>query len=148
MDNVLKISEAASLALHAMAFLSTHRDRRSSTHEIATRLHASEAHLSKVLQRLAKAGLVQSARGPKGGFGLADHWQDIRLLDVYEAIEGRLVPAKCLLGTPICGGKCIFGGLVEKLNREVRDRLAGTRLSDLGDIFAGGKDGAKEDYQD
>lgn len=148
MDNVLKISEAASLALHTMAFLSANRDRRLSTHEIAGELGASEAHLSKVLQRLVKAGFVTSVRGPGGGFALHDGKENLSLLQVYEAIEGRLAPAKCLLGKPICGGHCILGGLIGDLNKQVRDYLAGTRLSDLGDTFRRSGHGGKKDHHD
>ena len=57
------------------------------------------------------------------------------MLDVYEAIEGPLVPNKCLLGTPICDGQCIFGDLLETVDRQVGDYLAGTNLSELTDVY-------------
>ena len=68
MPTMLKISEAATLALHTAFFLVTNPDRRLTTREMASTMGASEAHLSKVLQRLVHAGLVESVRGPKGGF--------------------------------------------------------------------------------
>lgn len=134
-NSVLRISEAASLALHTMAFLTAHSARHFSAKEIATEIHCSEAHLSKVLRRLTRVGLLASVRGPGGGFLLSKPPQDIRLLDVYEAIEGPLPPARCLLTTPVCGGNCILGGLVQTLNQQVRDYLARTRLCDLGGAF-------------
>ncbi|MCK4620269.1 MAG: Rrf2 family transcriptional regulator, partial [Desulfobacterales bacterium] len=67
MSNIIKISEAASMAIHAMVFLASESGRIVPSREIATTLRSSEAHLSKVMQRLAKAGLVSSTRGPKGG---------------------------------------------------------------------------------
>jgi Rrf2 family protein len=135
MVNTLRISEAASLALHSMAFLAEHRDGLASTHEMASALHVSEAHLSKVLQRLARAGLVKSTRGPKGGFTLGRPRNKITLLEVYETVEGPLAMGSCLLGSPVCGGeKCIFGGLLRTVSRQVRNYLAETRLPELGYI--------------
>jgi len=135
MANMLRISDAASLALHAAVMLAVNPGKEVSTRRIASQLNASEAHLSKVLQRLAKAGLVTSTRGPKGGFTLQKRADKVRLLDVYETIEGPLVPNHCLLGTPICDGKCIFGDLLETVDRQIGDYLAGTNLSELTDVY-------------
>ena len=132
MSSMLKISEAASLAMHGMAFLASNSDRAVSTREIASRFHASEAHLSKVLQRLTRAGLVKSIRGPKGGFMAGKPADEITLLDVYESIEGPLVPCECLFSIPVCGDNgCILGGILVTVDRQIREYLAGTKLSDL-----------------
>ena len=135
MAKVLRISEAASLALHAMVLLAGKPERRWSTGQLADHLDASGYHLSKVMQRLAHVGLVSSRRGPKGGFTLAQPAHRISLLQIYEAIEGPLTAKDCLLGRPICGfRKCILGGLVGQLSRRIRDYLAGRKLSQLRDL--------------
>jgi len=140
MANVLKISEAASLALHTMVYLAADDGRLATTHQISEVLRVSEAHLSKVLQRLGKVGLVDSTRGPGGGFKLGKSGEQISLLEVYEAIEGPLTPTNCLLGTPICSGeKCILGGLLEDVNRRVKEYFAQTRLHELTDVYQGEK---------
>jgi len=132
MAKLLRISDGASLALHTMALLASVKAGRLSAREIADRLAASRAHLSKVLQRLARAGLVWSVRGPRGGFSLARPAEEVTLLDVYEAIDGPLDDSTCLLGAPVCSGKnCLLGDLVEAVNLHVRVRLAGTRLRDV-----------------
>lgn len=132
MANVLKISEALSLALHSMAFLMANHDRLVPTREIASMLGVSEHHLSKVLQRLSHAGLVRSVRGPGGGARLGRDGNSITLLDIYETVEGPLSPSKCLFAAPACnGGMCILGGLLENVNREVITYLKNTRLSEL-----------------
>lgn len=128
-------SEAASLALHTVALLAADPKRCLQTRAIASTLHASEAHLSKVLQRLGKVGLVRSIRGPRGGFLLANGAQDVTLLDVYEGIDGPLPQRSCLLGTTVCLGKnCVLGGLVAAINHQIRDYLSGTRISELSRI--------------
>ena len=138
MNSILKISEAASLALHTMQHLAATDGRSVTTHELADALHASEAHLSKVLQRLGKVGLAQSTRGPKGGFVLGPKGRDITLLEVYEAIDGPLATAGCLLGHPVCRGEnyCMLGGLVSALNRQVKDYLKGATLASLPSIVS------------
>ncbi|MFC1694366.1 RrF2 family transcriptional regulator, partial [Candidatus Latescibacterota bacterium] len=102
MKTLLKLSTAFSLALHATVLLVSNPDRQLSNRQIASELCVSEAHLSKVLQRLTKVGLVKSMRGPKGGFMLGKEGDKISFLDIYEAIEGRLVLTHCLLGTQVC----------------------------------------------
>jgi len=138
MANILRFSDAVSLALHTMVLLAARTEQPMSTREIATALAASEAHLSKVLQRLAKSGLVKSTRGPKGGFELAGKPQHISLLSVYEAIEGPLGASDCLLSKRLCdGSKCILGDLLRSTNREVRKYLAQTVLSDVAGVYGG-----------
>ena len=135
MPGVLKISEATSLALHAMAYLAVNGGGRSvSAREISGAFSVSEAHLSKVFQRLARVGLVETQRGPGGGMRMARDPEDITLLEIYEAIEGPLSKNTCLLGRPACGdGGCVLGDLVEKVNRQVGDYLGGTTLARVAD---------------
>jgi Rrf2 family protein len=136
MSTLLKVSDAASLAFHAAVLLAAQDGTPISTRSVATRLHASECHLSKVLQRLAKAGMVRSVRGPKGGFVLSTDPSTISLMEVYEAIEGPFVPNDCLMREKICHGEeRILGGLLAELNAQVKERLSKTYLSSLTPIF-------------
>ncbi len=129
MRSILNISEAYSLALHATALLASNGGSPATTRGIAAALGVSEAHLSKVLQRLAKAGVLRSSRGPGGGFCLDRAASGITLLDLYEGVEGQLKLADCLIGTRICGGRsCVFDGLIEKVNRQFRDYLEHTTV--------------------
>ena len=135
MASVWKISEAATLALHAMVYLAAHNGRFYSTKEIAEAHNVSEAHLSKVLQRLSKVGLVNSTRGPKGGFSLGRPAESVMLLEVYESIDGPLEATKCLLGKPVCTGACIMRDLVENVNRETQQYLSGTSVADVVEAY-------------
>lgn len=133
-SSALRISEAASLGLHTVLLLAHAGQECLSARDLAARMGVSEAHLSKVLQRLVRAGVAESARGPRGGFRLAVGSEDLSLLAVYEAIDGPLRPLPCLLGRPICDGKgCILGGLLASVNDQVRDQLASIRLSQFVD---------------
>jgi Rrf2 family protein len=132
MPRILRIPEAASLGLHAAVLLAEEADRRLSTRELAARLDASEAHLAKVMQRLVRAGLVNSTRGPGGGFMLDQPADGISLLAVYEAIEGPVEATTCLFGTPVCDrDQCIFGGYLEEFDTHFRHYLAQATLGGL-----------------
>lgn len=136
MPTILNLSEAVSIAMHTMALLAAREGEVSSNRSIAETLRVSEAHLSKVLQRLHRLGLVSSVRGPKGGFVLGKPASRITLLHVYEAIEGPLRPATCLFRKALCDGKnCILGNCLRSAARGVKTHLSTTRLSDLVGII-------------
>jgi len=144
MPSPFRMSEAAALALHAAVYLASAHNGPISARRIAEALDASEAHLSKVLQRLAKARLVTSTRGPTGGFNLGRPGDRITLLEVYEAIEGPLDGPDCLFGRSVCAGRaCICGNLLSDVHTRTRERLAGTRLSELDHVFAEGPRGGE-----
>jgi Rrf2 family protein len=132
MPRLVHVPEAASLALHSMAVLAGRPRDIIPAREIAEALRASEAHLAKVLRRLEISGFVKSTRGPKGGHVLAVDPAKITLKQIYEAVEGPISPARCLLETPICAGdKCVFGKMLENLDRQLRKHLAETTLSQI-----------------
>lgn len=132
MGSILKISEAASIALHTMYYLSVNEDRLISTKEIAIVFCVSENHLAKVMQRLVKVGLVSSIRGPKGGFKLGRDKNGITLLEIYETIDGAIELGDCLFSSRACDGEnCILGELVKNINKQVRDTFAQKKLSEF-----------------
>jgi Rrf2 family protein len=136
MQTALRISDAASLALHSMALLASDSGRLHPARKVAETLCVSEAHLAKVMQRLSKQGLVESVRGPGGGFRLAECVEEATLLEILEAIDGPFEPSGCLLGRVLCGGRrCIMGELLRTVNDTVHEYLAGTRLGEVGASF-------------
>jgi Rrf2 family protein len=131
MKNIIQISEAASLALHGTGLLA-YNGRRMSIHEISEIINASDAHLSKVFQRLVREGLVRSVRGPGGGFELTRPPENITLLEVYSAIEGIPSSDTCLLRSGTCPfKKCIFGDLIKDLTQRFLEHLESTTLGEL-----------------
>jgi Rrf2 family protein len=130
--NLLRISDAATLAIHALALLAD-ADRPVQVARIAAPMRASAAHLGKVLQRLGKLGLVTSIRGPRGGFTLTHPASETRLLDVLIAVDGPITEEGCLLHRPACHHP--DGCPVRGLNNQVRDlvvnSLSGLTLADI-----------------
>jgi Rrf2 family protein len=137
----IKISEAASLALNATALMVGEEAGRVSTEAMADRLGASVAHLHKVLQRLAKSGLVVSSRGPGGGYGLARPPKDVTLLELYEVVDGPLEISHCPLGAHVCGHteQCPLGLALGKAGNELKEALSKTTLADYRTALDAGK---------
>lgn len=129
--SILKISDAASIGLHAMTILSKNQDRLVSVKEMAAELDVSANHLSKVMQRLNKAGLIESIKGYNGGFKLIKDIEDITFLDIYELFDGKLKECNCLLSEKRCKGGCMLGNLISSLNIQVKEKFKTTKLSDF-----------------
>jgi Rrf2 family protein len=92
--------------------------------------------LAKVMQQLAKVGVVNSTRGPHGGFQLGRPAEEISLLQIFEAAEGPLGDAECLLGDRVCdGSECMVGELVHSVHKHIWQYLANTTLAQLSDRF-------------
>jgi Rrf2 family protein len=132
MQGILRISEAVAIGIHAVVALAVSEGGRLSGHELAEGMQASEAHLLKVMRLLGKAGIVDSLRGPTGGFRLAHEPGAIHLIAVYEAIEGQFPEGTCLFASPICGGKaCPMSGFIQSMNREAVNYFSKTTIGDL-----------------
>ncbi len=130
MLNFVALSEAASIALHSMVLIAK-SDRRLNVVEISEITGSSKHHVAKVMQRLSKEGLVSSNRGPSGGFVLSKDAHEITLLDVYEAIEGRMDVYKCPGNRTECPfDSCILGDLTNKLGGAFKDYLENKTLAD------------------
>lgn len=131
MSGIIKISEAASIALHSMIELAKSKDKLISVKEIAIKLNISANHLSKVMQRLNKAGFVESIKGLNGGLRLIQSPDKINFLEIYELFDGKIKDTTCILARHKCSDKCIFGDLVLSITKQVKERFITTKLSDF-----------------
>jgi Rrf2 family protein len=106
---MLRLSKKADYALMAMKHLVTRSDGgASSAREIAEQYDIPLELMAKVLQRLARRGLVVSLQGTRGGYRLARQPAQISVADIIEAIEGPLRVTACSTEAENCGqyAKC------------------------------------------
>ena len=129
-NSLLKISEAATIALHAMMMLAKNNEKLLPLKVIAKSINVSPNHLSKVMQRLNKAGFIESIKGYNGGFKLAVEPKEVSFLEIYETFDGKIKCGNCLL-TNNCEKDCIFGDLICSVNTQVKDKFTQTKLSDF-----------------
>jgi Rrf2 family protein len=84
-----EIFQATDYALHAILYLVTGApDKPVGEQFLAEKLGVSETYLSKMMTKLVKAGVIQSAPGANGGYRLRRKQEDISFLDIIHAIEG------------------------------------------------------------
>lgn len=117
MLELLKISEAMSIALHTCVWLANDSRKFQSARRISTELGFSLHHSAKVVQQLVKAGLLETERGPMGGARLMRPSTEITLFNIYVATDGLPFTSGCLLKNTICCGKtCVLGRRLAKEN--------------------------------
>ena len=132
MSKLINLSEAAFLAIHSMSLIAKADESRLNVHKLAEMLEASPAHLAKVFQKLNKADLTISVRGPAGGFELKRPAKEITFLDIYEAIVGKVALQFCPLGKNRCTfEKCIFKSDLNRISAEILDTYKNITLADV-----------------
>jgi Rrf2 family nitric oxide-sensitive transcriptional repressor len=91
-------SQTAEYALRAVTFLASHEDSPQTTQQIAKATQVPIGYLSKVMQGLGRAHLVQSQRGLHGGFTLARPAAELTVLDIIQAVDPIQRIRSCPLG--------------------------------------------------
>jgi len=99
------LSSTAGYAIQALGCLDGGRESWVLTKDIAARTGIPATYLPKILNSLSKSGLIEAKRGYQGGFKLSRPAAKINVLEVVEAVDGRLFDHSCLLGLPNCTDK-------------------------------------------
>jgi Rrf2 family transcriptional regulator, iron-sulfur cluster assembly transcription factor len=100
--------------------------------DISARQGISLSYLEQLFSRLRKQGLVESARGPGGGYMLAKPANDISVADVIQAVDESVDATRCG-GKKNCQGEdsCLTHDLWEELSNQISGFLSGISLADL-----------------
>lgn len=97
----MKISTRGRYALRLMVDLAaSNKDEFITIKSIAARQEISEKYLEQIITVLSRAGFVKSARGAQGGYKLARPAEEYTVGMILRAIEGSLVPVKCMEDDP------------------------------------------------
>ena len=97
-------SKACKYAIRAVLYLATHSNetKKFGVKDVAEVLDVPKAYLAKLLQQLAKEGIIASSKGSNGGFYLADGHREAHLRDIIECIDGAAALKDCVLGLSVC----------------------------------------------
>ena len=96
------LSQTVEYALRATLFVARSHPQAVPVDQIAEGTDAPRGYLAKILSDLARAGILESSRGPGGGFRIATHPNALALADIVRAIDGTQ-DRQCLLGHGRCG---------------------------------------------
>jgi Rrf2 family protein len=101
--------------------------------EVAEATDVPQTFLAKIFQSFAKLGLVNSFRGTGGGFLLGRPAAKITLRQVVEAVEGPIIPNRCLSGNDTCEmeGDCTVHPVWRRVQGEIAAILDSVTLEDL-----------------
>lgn len=89
--------------------------------------------LAKILQQLARKGLLRSSKGPTGGFALRMDPSEIKLLDIVDAIDGLTPYQQCASGLAECNDEmpCSMHDSWKTLRSRIMDYLGQNTIADL-----------------
>ena len=131
---MLRLSKKADYALIAMKHLATRSDTSSSSaREIAEQYDIPLELMAKVLQRLARRGLLTSHQGTRGGYRLSRAASAISVADVIQAIEGPLTVTACSSEAENCGqyAKCSVRDPLWRIKDRIVSALATCSLQEV-----------------
>lgn len=100
---MLKINKLTDYATLIMSYLAVSKAKIASTAEISRDLGLGQATVSKLLKILCQAELITSFRGSNGGYQLARSSEEISLIDIIAAIEGKMGVTECCTRENLCG---------------------------------------------
>jgi Rrf2 family protein len=132
---MLKVSQKGQYAIRALYELAKRRgEGHASAQDIARAQAIPLNFLELILRELRLAGLVQSRRGPQGGYLLAGDPKDLTIGRVLAVVEGPLGPVSCIAGDESpCSlqGKCAFLEMWERARSAVAGVLDSTTFAGL-----------------
>ncbi|MCZ4270522.1 Rrf2 family transcriptional regulator [Rhodobacteraceae bacterium G21628-S1] len=103
----MRLTSFTDYGLRMLMRLASAPDRAFSTADLAEEFQLSRNHLIKIMQKLGRAGLVQTRRGGGGGAILAHAPEEIRLGDVVRVLEEDQALVECFRPN---GGDCTIDG--------------------------------------
>ena len=127
------ITREIDYAVRALIYLAANRNETVTVPELVDELGITRPFLRKIMQLLAKAGVIESYKGNKGGFRLVKEPGDIYLIDLIEIFQGKFSLNECLLNKDICPnkGNCILKDRVDDIEEKVKKELEFIDLKSL-----------------
>ena len=98
-------SKACEYGIRAVIYIAQKslNEERASLKDITAEIDSPEAFTAKVLQQLAKAKIINSVKGPNGGFEIdKDEIDSIKLSEIVNALDGDSIYKGCGLGLKVC----------------------------------------------
>ena len=138
---MLRLTKKADYGLMALKYLAEQSAApenprpTASAKDIADAYHIPPPLLAKILQTLARAGLLVSHAGTNGGYALSRPASEISAFEVIRAIDGPLFITSCITihGTCDLAGHCTIKEPLRKVNDSIKDLLSAIRISDLAE---------------
>ncbi len=136
-------SKACEYGIKASVYIidSSLKNQKVSMKDVAKAIDSPEAYTSKILQQLSRSNIIQSEKGPTGGFSVEkDKIDQLNLSTIVAAIDGDSIYKGCGLGFHQCNETkpCVIHHQFKTIRDDLKTMLEDTLLVDLsGDIEKG-----------
>ena len=129
------LTRASEYALLSLALIGESGEPRD-VETLSKQLDISKSFLAKILQNLAKRGILVSYKGARGGFALNKKFEEISIMEVIEAAEGKPPSVfECSPSQSCCpsarGGSCVIWPFLNRLQSKIDGFLEGLTLKDI-----------------
>lgn len=134
-------SRSCEYAIRALAHLARRRDGTLVlARRVAEETGMPAPFVAKLMQTMARGGLLRSNKGPQGGFTLRRPAAKVTLMDVVEAIDGTDWCGRCPGGLPECrdDAPCGLHDGWKRVRSSIIDYLEGTSIADVAQPPAAG----------
>ncbi|MBV8252304.1 MAG: Rrf2 family transcriptional regulator [Chitinophaga sp.] len=125
-------SKTCEYAMRAVFYVAqrSHEGYKVGIKEIAEQINSPEPFLAKILQRLSKEGLIQSVKGPNGGFYFDAASLNRPLADIVTAVDGNAIFTGCGLGLTYCSeaNPCPLHEEFKKVRNQITYMLNNTTI--------------------
>jgi len=134
---MIELTRKGEYAIRGIVYLAAQQEGRVCLlSEIAAAVDVPATFLAKIFQQFSKIGLVKSYRGTGGGFVLGRASDKITMLEVVEAVEGPIIPNRCVITPGECSRDvfCKVHPVWKRVQVQVCDVLAKVTLKDLSGV--------------
>lgn len=137
-------SKACEYGIRAMIYVATQsiNGERVKIGDIVEKVGSPEAFTAKILGDLAKNGLIESLKGPYGGFYIRpDQMESTRIIQIVSVIDGDSIFKGCGLGLSECNAQkpCPMHAKFVKIRSELKNALESTTLLELANGIKSGQ---------
>ncbi|HJV89459.1 MAG TPA: Rrf2 family transcriptional regulator [Holophagaceae bacterium] len=104
--------------------------------DLAEQLGLPGPYLAKVLQGLVQGGMLESVRGPKGGFRLARETRKITVEEVVHLLDGEDTFKACVMGFPECSSEqpCPMHDAWTAVKEQMASSMTNATIEDLKQV--------------
>jgi len=129
------LTNAAKYAIRAVLYLTEKVETKEklSGKDISKNLDIPDAFIAKLLQKLVKAKVVSSTKGPNGGFYMSEKNLKNHINDIILAIDGRDIFEGCFMGLPVCSDEnpCPIHHIVAPFKDQLQNKFQKLTILDF-----------------
>ena len=135
---MFRLNRLTDYAVVVMGQMAAQNDRLRSSVQIADETGVPLPTVAKLMNNLARAGLVESHRGVNGGYTISRTAEEISVSEIIQAIEGPIALTACVEGADeACSSQsfCPMSGNWNKVNQAIEEALKSVTLKDMTPAF-------------